>query len=73
MITFENLAAVADTAKLLQLRFIRLGSCDKRREALELLCGAPEVFPVGLLCSQGVVLRSKGSKCFNGYLVVTRG
>jgi hypothetical protein len=47
--TFQYLATVTDAAELLQLRFIRLGLCDKHREVLELLCGAPEIIPVGLL------------------------
>ena len=49
MFSFEELTTVADTAELLQLRFIRLEPCDKRREMIQVLCGTLEVLPVGLL------------------------
>jgi hypothetical protein len=49
MFSFEDLTTVADAAELLQLQFIRLEPCDKHREMIQVLCGASEVLPVGLL------------------------
>ena len=49
MFSFKELTMVADTAEFLQLWFIHLEPFDKHREMIQVLCGASEVLPVGLL------------------------
>ncbi len=49
MFSFEGLTVVADAAELLQLQFICLEPCDKRREMIQVLCDGLEVLLVGLL------------------------
>ena len=59
MFSFKGLTAVMDAAELLQLRFIHLEPCNKRREMTQVLCDMSEVLPV--VCCSSRALCSVGS------------